>query len=107
MIISFPVLDFCDSFDTLLFFELGLDVKNICNELCVLYMRQSSGGRLGSGVTSNRSVGSRYCQLHEKLAESVSRSGSPPLACSERLSDSEGDACSLSFEDGLQSQVLE
>ena len=82
-------------------------MKNICNELCVLYMRQSSGGPLGSGVTSSRSVGSRYCQLHEKLAESVSRSGSPPLACSERLSDSEDDAYSLSFEDGLQSQVLE
>ena len=26
------VVDFCDSFETLLFFELGLDVETICNE---------------------------------------------------------------------------
>ena len=38
VIISFPVLDFCDSFETLLFFELGLDVETICSEhLCFVH----------------------------------------------------------------------
>ena len=70
-------------------------------------MRQPFGGCRDSGTTSSSSVGYRYCQLHENLEESVSRSGSLLLACSERLWDSEDDACSLSFEDKLQSQVLE